>query len=87
MDLPSGDPVASRPPMTDEQTKQYNAALKFRSLQEAHIDKLVSEGYVLHPGPYPAETYSHVVPAARHPSVTGPYRRDSVPSFPPSASA
>ena len=79
--------VESRPPLTAEQTTHYNDALQFRSLQQARIDKLVSEGYVLHPGSYPADAYSHAVPPARHPTVTGPYHRDFVPSFPPSASA
>ena len=42
---------------------------------------------MLHRGSYPADAYSHAVPPGRHPTVTGPYRRDIVPSFPPSASA
>ena len=33
--------VESRPPLTAEQTTQYNDALQFRSLQQARIDKLV----------------------------------------------
>ena len=41
MDIPLGDPVASRPLMTEEQTNRYNAALQFRLLQQARIDKLV----------------------------------------------